>query len=62
MPAQSLNGLKIGSGIPGPVTRDLIEGWSKMVNVDIVQQALSHLAPQDQQQARELWGREKKAA
>lgn len=62
MPAQSLNGLKIGTGVPGPVTRALIDGWSKMVNVDIVQQALSHLAPQDQQQALELWGREKKAA
>ena len=62
LPVHSLNGLMIGSQLPGPVTRRLIGAWSKMVNVDIVRQAFSHLDPKDQQQALEIWPQEKKAA
>ena len=39
LPATRFNGLTIGSGAVGPVTRRLLEGWSKMVGVDIVAQA-----------------------
>lgn len=43
LPVATLNGAPIGGQTPGPVTRSLTEGWSKLVGVDIVGQALSHL-------------------
>ena len=43
LPVATLNGAPIGRQTPGPVTRALTEGWSKLVGVDIVKQALSHL-------------------
>ena len=62
LPVQTLNGLKIGNAVPGAVTRALIDGWSKMVNVDIVRQAFSHLDPKEQEQTLAQWQQEKKAA
>ena len=38
IPAVTLNGLKIGDGKPGPITKSLIEKWSALVGVDIVGQ------------------------
>jgi hypothetical protein len=38
-----LNGIRIGTTVPGPVTRRLLETWSARVEVDIAAQALSHL-------------------
>lgn len=43
LPVATLNGAAIGTKTPGPVTRALTEGWSKLVGVDIVAQALSHV-------------------
>ncbi len=38
MPATKINGLKIGDGAPGKITKLLLDAWSKNVGVDIVQQ------------------------
>jgi branched-chain amino acid aminotransferase len=43
LPVGRLNGIRIGTQIPGPVTIRLLDAWSARVEVDIVQQALSHL-------------------
>ncbi len=40
LPVATLNGLSVGAGVPGPITRKLLEAWSEMVGLDIVQQAL----------------------
>ncbi|GIX45994.1 MAG: branched chain amino acid aminotransferase [Candidatus Tectimicrobiota bacterium] len=45
LPVARLNGVRIGTRIPGPLTRRLLETWSARVEVDIVAQALSHLPP-----------------
>jgi branched-chain amino acid aminotransferase len=49
IPVGRLNGIRIGSKIPGPITRRLLDTWSARVEVDIVEQALSHLAPAERQ-------------
>ncbi|MFH1894577.1 MAG: aminotransferase class IV [Patescibacteria group bacterium] len=38
MPATKINGLKIGDGKVGKITKTLLDTWSKNVGVDIVQQ------------------------
>lgn len=43
LPVGRLNGIAIGSHIPGPLTQRLLNTWSARVEVDIVAQALSHL-------------------
>jgi branched-chain amino acid aminotransferase len=43
VPIQSINGVKIGKQVPGPVTTRLLKAWSNMVGVDIVAQALGSL-------------------
>jgi len=44
MPATKFNGLPVGSGAVGPITRQLLAAWSKLVGIDIVAQALNQLA------------------
>jgi branched-chain amino acid aminotransferase len=61
VPVQSVNGLRIGNKVPGPVTLRLINAWSKMVNVDIALQAFGHLDQKEQEQLLKVW-QEKKAA
>jgi hypothetical protein len=39
-----VNGKTLGPGAPGPITQRLIKGWSELVGIDIVGQALGHLA------------------
>ena len=39
MPATKFNGLAVGDGHVGPVTRQLLDGWSELVGVDLVRQA-----------------------
>ena len=39
MPCTRINGLPIGDGKPGPLTRKLIAAWSELVGLDIVAQA-----------------------
>ena len=41
LPAVTLNGLKIGNGKPGKVTKKLLKTWSELVGVDIVKQIKS---------------------
>jgi branched-chain amino acid aminotransferase len=41
LPAVTLNGLKIGDGKPGQVTKKLIKAWSDLAGVDIVKQIKS---------------------
>ena len=43
LPIVRLNGLPIGAGKPGPVTRRLMDAWSDRVGIDFVDQALKHL-------------------
>jgi branched-chain amino acid aminotransferase len=43
MPATRFNGLPVGDGAVGPVTKRLLAAWSEMVGVDIVAQGLNQL-------------------
>jgi branched-chain amino acid aminotransferase len=61
VPVRTVNGAKIGNGAPGPVTVRLIAAWNKMVGMDIVDQALSHLDKQERERLLGLW-KSKKAA
>ena len=61
VPVRSVNGAKIGQGAPGPMTLRLIAAWNKMVGIDIVAQALSHLDQEERDRLMALW-RDKKAA
>lgn len=55
LPVQSVNGVKPLEAVPGPVTRRLIEAWNKMVGLDIVEQALGHLAAGERERAVADW-------
>ena len=59
-PVKSLNGISIGTGVPGPITLHLMQQWSAMVGVDIVDQALAHLAGPDKQSALGAWAQIRK--
>ncbi len=43
MPATKFNGLPVGDGQVGPVTKRLLQAWSDLVGVDIIAQAQSQL-------------------
>jgi branched-chain amino acid aminotransferase len=43
MPATKFNGLPVGDGQVGPITKRLLQAWSELVGVDIVAQAQSQL-------------------
>jgi branched-chain amino acid aminotransferase len=43
MPATRFNGLPVGDGQVGPITKRLLAAWSELVGVDIVAQAQSQL-------------------
>jgi branched-chain amino acid aminotransferase len=47
MPATKFNGLPVGDGQVGQITRQLLEGWCELTGVDIVEQALSQLTPDE---------------
>jgi branched-chain amino acid aminotransferase len=61
VPVKAVNGVKIGKGAPGPVTLRLIGAWNRMVGMDIVDQALSHLDKEERDRLLSLW-QNKKAA
>ena len=42
LPVTSVDGQPVGDGKPGTVYRRLLDDWSKLVGVDIRQQALAH--------------------
>ena len=41
LPAVKLNGLKIGSGKPGKITKRILKAWGDLVGVDIAKQIIS---------------------
>jgi branched-chain amino acid aminotransferase len=43
MPATRFNGLPVGDGQVGPITKRLLAAWSELVGVDIVAQGLSQI-------------------
>lgn len=43
LPVCSVNGVRLPADIPGPVTDRLLNAWSELVGLDIVEQAQSHL-------------------
>ena len=42
-PATEFNGIPIGGGKVGPVTKKLLSAWSDLVGLDIAQQALGQM-------------------
>lgn len=44
LPATKVNGRSIGTGAPGPVYRRLLDGWSRLIEMDIVGQAQERTA------------------
>jgi len=44
MPATKFNGLAVGDGEVGPITKNLLAAWSERVSIDIVKQGLDQLA------------------
>jgi branched-chain amino acid aminotransferase len=55
VPVGTINGVAIGKGAPGPLTLRLIGAWNKMVGMDIVDQALSHLESPERERLTSLW-------
>ena len=55
VPVQSIGGVRPRAAIPGPVTKRLIQAWSEMVGVDIVAQALNHLAAGEREALAAQW-------
>lgn len=45
MPATTFNGLPVGDGKVGSVTRTLLEGWNELAGFDIVERAIGKLDP-----------------
>lgn len=45
MPATQFNGLQIGSGQVGPITKGLLSAWSELVGMDIIKQAQLQPSP-----------------
>jgi branched-chain amino acid aminotransferase len=43
LPVSTLDGLPLGTAVPGPVTGRLTRAWSELVGLDFVAQALDHL-------------------
>lgn len=43
MPATRFNGLPVGDGAVGPITRSLLDGWSELAGFDVVHRALGKL-------------------
>jgi branched-chain amino acid aminotransferase len=41
LPITRFNGRPVGDGRPGPITARLLDAWSELVGVDIVDQALA---------------------
>ena len=50
VPVATINGYSLGEGIPGTVTRSLLDAWREIVGMDFIQQALDHL-PTDEPDA-----------
>jgi len=47
MPATKFNGLPVGDGQVGPVTRRLLDGWRQLTGVNVVEQAMGQLSDEE---------------
>jgi len=43
LPVVKVNGLALGNGNPGPIVGKLLQAWSEVVGVPIVEQAVRHV-------------------
>lgn len=50
MPATKFNGLPVGNGAVGDITKRLLRGWAELTGVDVVTQALAQLSPEERAQ------------
>ncbi|HEY1361718.1 MAG TPA: aminotransferase class IV [Xanthobacteraceae bacterium] len=57
VPVRSLNGVAVGSAMPGPVTLRLMREWEKLVGIDFVSQALGHIEDRDKQSLLGQWAK-----
>lgn len=55
VPVKNVNGVKIGKHVPGPVTMKVIYAWNRMVGIDIVGQALSHVEGEERERLVRAW-------
>jgi len=55
LPVQSINGVRPTKEIPGPITKRLIQGWNKLVGLDIVEQAVGHLESAERDRLLKEW-------
>ncbi len=55
LPIVSLNGLPIGDGTVGPMTRRLMAAWTERVGMDFVAQGLHHLPPEERTRLERQW-------
>jgi branched-chain amino acid aminotransferase len=61
VPIRSVNGVRIGKQVPGPVTTRLLTAWSDAMGVDIVEQALGGLPLDERKSLLKIWS-ERRAA
>ena len=57
VPIKSINGVRFPYDAPGPVTVRLLKGWSDLVGVDIVSQAIGHMG-EEKDELMAAWKRE----
>jgi branched-chain amino acid aminotransferase len=57
VPVKSLNGVAIGTAMPGPITLTLMREWEKLVGIDFVSQALGHIEDRDKQSLLGEWAK-----
>ena len=56
LPITTLNGLPIGDGAVGPMTRRLMAAWTELTECDFVAQALQHLSADERVSLEQQWG------
>ncbi len=62
VPVKSLNGVAIGTAMPGPITLTLMREWEKMVGIDFVSQAIGHIDDRDKQSLLGEWAKLREGA
>jgi branched-chain amino acid aminotransferase len=62
VPVKSLNGVAIGTAMPGPITLTLMREWEKLVGIDFVSQAIGHIDDRDKQSLLGEWAKLREGA
>jgi branched-chain amino acid aminotransferase len=62
VPVKSLNGVAIGTAMPGPITLKLMREWEKLVGIDFVSQAIGHIDDRDKQSLLGEWAKLREGA